>query len=90
MRTGRGLPSLATPPSFPRSMQELLVRFEPPDLLGVPPEDFSLPGDELLKSKFVSIPLSRLTILQKRTCCVSFLPFLRNSLFRPGSSRGSA
>lgn len=33
-----------------RSMQELLVRFEPPDLLGVPPEDFSLPGDELLKN----------------------------------------
>ena len=36
-------------------MQELLVRFEPPDLLGVPPGSiFSLPGDEHLKSKFVT------------------------------------
>lgn len=31
-----------------RSMQELLVRFEPPDLMGIPP---SSPADDLLKSE---------------------------------------
>lgn len=44
--------SLSLPP---RSMQELLVKFEPPDIMGIPPEELktilSLPGDEHFRSE---------------------------------------
>ena len=37
----------------PRSMQELLVKFEPPDLMGFPPDISSLPGDEHFRSESI-------------------------------------